>query len=201
MCKQEPKISQAAKTPSKSVFPTGKMVSYSTTLMWILSHIGWVNFAKQRVVKGVKAPPSREKGAQAHSPVADHGQKRHQEPYKWVRRLQLKFLTNWWKSKCKRAWKYRTSGDGKYSRLFSTNFCWKLMRKNGPGWRIEVKTHYNWEKVKEKALYPKKQGERGRKQSHFQDPITIGLKVPYHWGKGREVFHTRSSNDESSSGW
>lgn len=43
-------------------------------------------------------------------------------------------------------------------RSFYTNLYWRLMRKDGLGQRVEVKTHCNWEKVKEKSLYLKGEG-------------------------------------------
>lgn len=58
-------------------------------------------------------------------------------------------------------------------RLFSSHFYWELMRKNGSGQRLEVKTHYNQEKVKVKPLCHKREGGGGRKQIYFQDPIPI----------------------------
>lgn len=180
---------------SKSIFPTGNTISYSTKLVLIIAQTEWVNFAKTVIVKNTETHPNRGKQARAHSSVTKHGWKRHWVPYKWVRRIRLKFLTSWWKSKCELHESTDPLRVANTHRSFSTNLYWRLMRKDGLGQRVEVKTHCNWEKVKKKQtknLYPKGEGGGGRKQTYFQAPIPILWEVPYHWG--RELSHERPSN-------
>lgn len=51
-------------------------------------------------------------------------------------------------------------GEANSHRLFPTNFHCKLIRKKGPEPILEVKTHNNGEKIKEKNLLPQREREK-----------------------------------------
>lgn len=173
------KLARLPKILSKSFFPTVNTISYSTKLVWIIAHTGWVKFAKTVIVKGIETYPSREEsepdwlthlwqnmGRRDLSAIR-LGKKNSAKTFNKLMKVQM------WASMNSHRANIELLGVANTHRLFSSHFYWELMRKNGSDQRLEVKTHYNKEKVKVKRLCHKREGGGGRKQIYFQDPIPI----------------------------